>query len=157
MEIILITATSKQRDLFHNALEILEKLPNVHMGNVYQRLVYCADIDSVSLKTKVPRPFLESLKSKRDNSKMPSVFLIGNLNSMDTFYVMEILHQGLVKETLVIDPEIRNHQPGICYSCFCTDTEYDLIGLVKDLYCFIFHKNCDPNCETIIQRYAKAC
>ena len=66
--------------------------------------------------------------------------IIGEFNQQDHFWINYLMHQQLLGDVLLFDPEVKESPMPIHVAHFCKDLQFDLNGMVKDLFDFFFHQ-----------------
>ena len=110
-----------------------EHVANIFAGSVVKGL-YVADSpdNKGSLKDHFTLDLLKHYKN------ITITVIIGEFNQQDHFWINVLMHQCLLGDVVVFDPQIEESPMPIHVAEFCKDLEYDVDGMVKDLFTFFF-------------------
>lgn len=127
-------AWEKFNDLLDKSIFVKdEHISNMFAGSVIKGL-YVADSpdNKGALKEHFTVDLLKHYKS------ITITVIIGEFTNHDHFWINYLMHQRLLGEVIVFDPEIKESPMPIHVAEFCKNLEYDVDGMVKDLFAFFF-------------------
>ncbi len=142
IRILLIAEQHYHASLFHEAWEqfehLLYKSPIIDeklidlFGSTKMKGSYIASSEKTPLRDHFT---IELLKHYKD---ITITVIIGEFNQQDHFWINVLMHQRLLGEVLLFDPEIKQSPMPIHVAQYCNDLQFDVNGMVKDLFDFFF-------------------
>lgn len=98
---------------------------------------YIAEISEMPLKAVYPINLLHAFK-ERPSTHIDFTFVLGEFQEEDHYYLNFTMHQMLLGEILLFDPEVKQSPMALEVSQYCFNPEKDKNGMILDLFCFFF-------------------
>lgn len=124
---------------------INEKLMDL-FGSTKMKGSYVASNQATSLREHFT---IDLLKHYKD---ITITVIIGEFNQQDHFWINVLIHQHLLGDVLLFDPEIKESPMPIHVAQYCNDLQFDVNGMVKDLFDFFFHERGVKYFESTIKK-----
>lgn len=147
MDLLIIVENAVQYKVFHEAWSILETEANVSgqsLGSVYIKSVYYAQDNKLPFSRIYTADFLRKGKEKRHNRPVfDATIICGTVGPEDAQYLTYCMHQMLLGQVLIVDPNASQGSIPVFFAKHCKDLTYDSEGLAKDLFSFIRYVKMD--------------